>query len=94
MLLQAVLLCAGEEAHVLHATGPVLLTAVYYAFRDAGVAPSPSVMALAGVGRNRHGVMVPAVLASGVGTLVWVPDSQHVGPPGTKPGCASAATRV
>ena len=36
------------------------------------------------------GSMVPAVLAAGIGTLVWVPDTQKPAP-GSKPGSALTA---
>lgn len=44
LLLRAVTLSALGEGHVVKATGPAMLTAVYYAFADAGVAPTPSML--------------------------------------------------
>jgi hypothetical protein len=44
LLLRAVTLSALAEGHVVKATGPAMLTAVYYAFADAGVAATPSLL--------------------------------------------------
>lgn len=67
-------------------------------FRRPGTEPDAKPAADSGQGADQLaiqpiGVMVPAVLASGIGTAVWVPDSQHVGPPGTKPGYAPTTAR-
>ena len=48
LLLQGILVSAGGEPHVVHATGPALFTALYYAFQGAQVAPSPSLISLVG----------------------------------------------
>ena len=45
LLLQAIVVSAGLEHHVVQSTGPALLTAVYYAFKDAAIVPSASLRA-------------------------------------------------
>jgi len=42
LLLQAIISSALEESHVIHATGPALVTAVFHAFRKTLVAPPSS----------------------------------------------------
>lgn len=44
LLLQAITASAAEEGHVIHATGPALLTAVYHSFRNTAVAGSASLL--------------------------------------------------
>jgi hypothetical protein len=77
LLLQAITLSAAREGHVVRATGPAMLTAVFFAFADTRVQPTPSMLLLlcpdvggGGAGGSDDGA-VPAAPAAAAAAAGW-----------------------